>query len=173
MEAILEPLVEATISDYIKVGTQSYNEHYLHLWEGRDPNPYISRSFTQKVVSKDIQDNNLKLFLIKVDKSIAGIVKLVLNSPLDEYSAQEALLAQKIYLLKAYSGQGLGKKVLALIEKYAKDMGKKILWLDTMQKGGPIQFYLKNGFQIKKESELTIPGAVRAEKPMWVLTKVL
>ncbi len=173
MKVILEPLRQNTVDKYIAIGTQSYHEHYLHLWENRDPHPYISRSFTNKIVSNDLQNPNLLHFLVKVGDDTAGIVKLVLNSPLDEHTAEEALLAQKIYLLKNYSGKGLGKKVLQLIEQYAKNLKKKVLWLDTMQKGGPIQFYLKNGFKIKKESELRIPHAVPSEKPMWVLTKQL
>lgn len=173
MEIVLEPLVQSTISTYVSVGTQSYREHYLHLWENQDPAPYISRSFTQQVVKEDMANPNLRHFLVRTGECVAGIVKLVLDSPLDEHSSKQSLLAQKIYLLKAYSGQGLGKKVLTQIEAYAKALGKEILWLDTMQKGGPIQFYLKNGFKIKKESELTLPHAVPEEKPMWVLTKQL
>ncbi|MEM9648253.1 MAG: GNAT family N-acetyltransferase [Bacteroidota bacterium] len=173
MEVVLEPLSQATISAYVSVGKQSYREHYLHLWENQDPTPYISLSFTEEVVKADMANPNLRHFLVKTDESVAGIVKLVLDSPLDEHSSEQSLLAQKIYLLKVYSGQGLGKKVLAQIEAYAKALGKEILWLDTMQKGGPIQFYLKNGFRIKKESELTLPHAVPEEKPMWVLTKQL
>nr|WP_299384475.1 GNAT family N-acetyltransferase [Allomuricauda sp.] len=173
MEVILEPVTQSNMETYMNVGIQSYKEHYLHLWERGDPTPYISRSFTEAVVSSDLENPNLKHFLVKVGESVAGIVKLVLHCPLDEHAAEQALLAQKIYLLKAHSGKGLGKQVLGLIEEYARTLGKKIVWLDTMQKGGPIKFYLKNGFVIKKESELEIPNAIPEEKPMWVLTKQL
>ncbi|MCL6265229.1 GNAT family N-acetyltransferase [Flagellimonas myxillae] len=169
----LEPVTQENLDTYISVGKQSYHEHYLHLWENRDPGPYISRSFTTAVVQKGLENSNLKHFLVKSEDSIAGIVKLVLDSPLDELSGAEALLAEKIYLLEAFSGKGIGKQVLWLIESYAKNLGKNIVWLDTMQKGGPIQFYLKNGFQIKRECELTLPHAIPSEKAMWVLTKQL
>lgn len=173
MQVRLDPLTQETIAEYISIGKQSYHEHYLHLWKNRDPEPYISRSFTEEVVSVDLKNPNLKHFLVKLEDKTAGIVKLVVDSPLDEHAPHVSLLAQKIYLLQDYSGKGLGKEVLQLIEQYAKKLGKKILWLDTMQKGGPIKFYLKQGFQIKKESELEIPGAIPSEKPMWVLTKQL
>jgi len=45
--------------------------------------------------------------------------------------------------------------------------------LDTMQKGNPILFYQKNGYVIKRESEVTLLGAKPSEKPMWILTKNL
>jgi hypothetical protein len=42
-----------------------------------------------------------------------------------------------------------------------------------MQKGNPIFFYQKNGYVIKRESEVTLPNAKPEEKPMWILTKTL
>ncbi|MCL6272701.1 GNAT family N-acetyltransferase [Muricauda sp. 2012CJ35-5] len=173
MKLNLIPVNKTNMEIYISVGVQSYKEHYLHLWERNDPYPYISRSFTSTIVEKDMENPNLQLYLVQYGEAIAGIVKLVLDAPLDEYQAKDALLAQKIYLLHAYSGKGLGKQILDLISEKARKLNKNILWLDTMQKGGPIKFYLKNGFEIKKESELQIPGAIPEEKPMWVLTKQL
>ncbi|MGX1929546.1 GNAT family N-acetyltransferase [Flagellimonas sp. 2504JD4-2] len=161
------------MATYISIGKKSYNQHYLHLWKDENPNPYINKSFTESVVKKELLDSNSLNFLVKVKNSVIGIVKLIKDANLDEHSAKNALLAEKIYLLKEYSGKGFGKKVLSKIESYAKNLGKKILWLDTMQKGGPIKFYLKNGFTIKKEGRLDLPGAIPSEKAMWVLTKPL
>jgi GNAT superfamily N-acetyltransferase len=98
---------------------------------------------------------------------------LVKNCGIDEISDDISLKAEKIYLLKAYSGKGLGKKVLQLIEQEALALKKKVVWLDTMQKGNPIQFYQKNGFVVKRESELTLAGAKASEKAMYILTKTL
>ena len=83
------------------------------------------------------------------------------------------LKAEKIYLLKAHSGQGLGKKVLQWIENHAKSLNKKVVWLDTMQKGNPILFYQKNGYVVKRESEVILPRVKPSEKAMWILTKRL
>ncbi len=173
MEVFLEPVSPSTINLYIQVGKKSYYEHYLHLWEDRNPNAYISKSFTVSVVQAELKNPNIANFLVKVNNESIGIVKLVRNKALDEYSDGESLLVEKIYLLKSYSGKGFGRKVLHLIENYARNLNKKIVWLDTMQKGGPLNFYLKNGFAIKKEGALNLPGAKSTERAMWVLTKHL
>lgn len=170
---ILETVTQETIETYINVGKKSYEEHYLHLWENEDPSPYINSSFSRKVVENELADVNVANYLVKMGDAAVGIVKIIIDHPLDELSEKDSLLAQKIYLLQAYSGMGIGKKVLQLIEDHARGLGKKVVWLDTMQKGGPIKFYLKNGFKIKKESEIKLPGAKPSEKPMWVLTKEL
>ncbi|MEO9513912.1 MAG: GNAT family N-acetyltransferase [Flavobacteriaceae bacterium] len=173
MQVVLEPLSKITIDTYIFLGTKSYNEHYPHLWENGDTSPYINKSFTNKVVEKELEDTNIQHFLVIVKATAIGIVKLIKNCPIDEFSGKESLLAEKIYLIKAYTGRGLGKKVLALIEVQARKLNKRILWLDTMQKGNPVHFYLNNGFQIKKEGELSLKGAKTSEKAMWVLAKEL
>ncbi|MBO0321983.1 GNAT family N-acetyltransferase [Muricauda sp. CAU 1633] len=172
-EVILEKVQPSTLDTYVSVGKTSYQEHYLHLWENEDPTPYLSNSFAPQIMQRDLADPNVIHYLVKMGDSVVGIVKLIKNQALDDLSEKESLLAQKIYLLKAYAGMGIGKKVLHLIEDYARKLNKKVIWLDTMQKGGPIQFYQKNGYVIKRESELSLPGAKPSEKAMWILTKRL
>lgn len=173
MDIYFEPVNSSTIDTYILVGKKSYQEHYLHLWKNEDSTPYILKSFTKTIVQNELFDPNIENFLVQTEHTTVGIVKLIKNKALDEHSSENALLAEKIYLLQAYSGKGLGKMVLQLIENYAKDLNKDVIWLDTMKKGNPINFYLKNGFKIKRESELKLEGAKLSEKEMWVLTKQL
>ncbi|MEW2921437.1 GNAT family N-acetyltransferase [Muricauda sp. ANG21] len=170
---LLEEVTAWTLETYISVGKKSYREYYLHLWENEDPAPYISNSFAPPVVKHELADPNVINYLVKMGDAVVGIVKLIKDQSLDELSPKESLLAQKIYLLKAYAGMGIGKRVLQLIEDYARKLNKKTVWLDTMQKGSPIEFYKKNGFVIKRESELLLPGAKPSEKAMWILTKQL
>ena len=169
----LEPVTKSNLQQYLTVGSKSYREHYLHLWENEDPTPYISHGLTQEVVERELQDPNALNYLISWDNETVGILKLVKDCGVDEISDIDALKAEKIYLLKEHSGKGIGKQLLQFIEDMATKLGKKYVWLDTMQKGNPIFFYQKNGYVIKRESEVTLPNAKPEEKPMWILTKAL
>ncbi|GLU44108.1 GNAT family N-acetyltransferase [Allomuricauda sp. NBRC 101325] len=173
MEINFIPVTLANIDSYLEVGVKSYREHYLHLWTNADPTPYISNGLTKTVVEKELQDPGNGHYLINYDGETVGILKLVLRCGIDEISPEEALKAEKIYFLKEHSGKGLGKLTLQWIEAKAKSMNKQLVWLDTMQKGNPIHFYQKNGYVIKRESEVVLPGVLEAEKPMWILTKKL
>ncbi|SNZ00240.1 GNAT family N-acetyltransferase [Flagellimonas pacifica] len=173
MNIYFEPVSLSTIETYIEIGKRSYYEHYLHLWKNDDPHAYINRSFTIPIVEKELSDSNVALFLVKTEDIVIGIVKLIVDCELDEFPSKTSLLAEKIYLLNAHSGKGFGKMVLSNIDVYAHKLGKKVVWLDTMQKGGPINFYLKNGFRIKKESKLSLSGAIPSKQAMWVLIKEL
>lgn len=164
------PLTADTIDIYLEVGIASYCEHYLHLWKNSDPREYMADNFTEAIVSKDLLDPNLKHFIVKLNEVPVGLLKMVKDSPLGNYTATEAILLEKIYLLADYSGQGIGKECLTYAVDYAKTLNKKILWLDTMKKGRALSFYLDFGFRIVRETSLSFPSAVEEQKGMYILS---
>ncbi len=168
-----EPLTPEKHPIYISVGTKAYNQHYLHLWPDGNSSTYIQNSFTNEVLAKEAMDTNTRLFIIHLKKSPVGILKFTLNEGLGPYSEEDALYVDKIYMLKEATGMGIGKKILQFISLRAKEMDKKIVWLDTMQKGAALNFYLKNGFEIYAETEVPFENAIESEKPMYVVVKVL
>lgn len=167
------PLTLETFQTYIQVGTTSYNQHYLHLWEDNDPTPYLESSFTHQVLEKEMKDKNTDLYIIFSGGVPVGILKIVKDSPVDNYTSEETILLEKIYVLKEYSGKGIGKKAMGFVEDYGRKLNKKVLWLDTMKKGPAMQFYLKNGFEIHSEKLLGFHKVLEAEKPMYILIKSL
>ena len=168
-----EPLTPKTYEEYIEVGAKAYDQHYLHLWPNRNSSPYIFTSFTLEVLKKEEADINTLLYLIKWNGKAVGILKFTLDSSLDSYSKKEALYVDKIYILNEYSGKGIGKKTLRFVQLRARELGKKIIWLDTMQKGPALNFYLKNDFKIYKISQIQLPHVLEAEKDMYIMLKKL
>ncbi len=165
----LKPLTEALAGIYIDIGIQSYGQHYLHLWPQGDPSPYIESSFTTEVVKRELLDTNAMHFLITQENETVGILKVILNAPLEAYPGKNALLLEKIYLLQSFSGRGIGKICLSIILEYAKSLEKEILWLDTMKKGRALSFYQDFGFRIVGEKRLPFKSALEDQKAMYIL----
>lgn len=166
-----EPISPKTYDDYIKVGTRAYQQHYLHLWPNGNSAPYIASSFTRAILEDEEDDQNTILYCILSNKKAVGVLKISLNASLAPFSETEALCIDKIYILKEHSGKGIGKKVLQFVLLRAKEMHKKIVWLDTMQKGPALDFYLKNGFEIHSERKVAFPTVLENERLMWVMLK--
>jgi len=158
---------------YLELGMQSYNEHYLHLWHNRDPTDYFSTYFTSDAIRNDLQLKELRYFIVHVGADPIGIVKLNDEESLPPFPDDRALLLEKIYFLKEFSGKGFGTAALRHIEQIANAMGKRWLWLDTMQRGQAKNFYLNQGFEVLKEIQLHYPNAIDEERPMLVLIKDL
>lgn len=166
-----EPITPKNYDSYIELGIKAYNQHYMHLWPNGNSLPYIERSFTRVILEKEQEDDNTVLFRILSNMKAVGVLKLSLNASLSPYSDSEALCIDKIYILNEHSGKGIGKKVLQFVMLRAKEMHKKIVWLDTMQKGPAQDFYLKNGFEIHSETKVTFPTVIEDERAMWVMVK--
>ncbi|WP_411031408.1 GNAT family N-acetyltransferase [Spongiimicrobium sp. 3-5] len=169
----IAPLTKKTFCTYIDVGSRSYREHYLHLWKRQDPSPYIESSFTTEVLHKENMDDNIDHFIIQKANLPVGILKIIKNSAAGSYSSGEALLLEKIYLLKAYSGQGIGKIAFDFVFDYARELGKKALWLDVMATSPALKVYQKIGFKKIGAKELHFLNVKDEERKMFVLSKVL
>jgi GNAT superfamily N-acetyltransferase len=166
-----EAVKPANQDTYMAVGTLSYRQHYTHLWERGDPSPYLASSFTAEVVAGELSDSGSAHFIVTMDGKEVGILKIIKDCPVGTYSASEALLIEKIYLLNNSTGRGIGAAVLEFAETYARQLGKKVIWLDTMQKGPALHFYLKHDYRILEEHTLHYTEVLDEERPMYILIK--
>ncbi|NKI32974.1 GNAT family N-acetyltransferase [Croceivirga thetidis] len=173
MEINFEALTEKTIPTYSSLGKQSYVEHYLHLWQNSNPKPYIESSFTVDVVTTEFKDSNCQNFLVKYNGSNAGVLKVSINKSCNGFTAEEALYLHRIYLLKEFSGKGIGKATLKFVVKLAKEFQKKVIWLEAMKKGKAHQFYQSNGFKTIGETTVNLPNVLPWESAMWILAKTI
>jgi len=165
----IEPLQEALFETYIDVGRRAYEQHYQHLWHDGDSSYYIENSFTRKALLDDMTDTDSAHYIVYADEVQAGILKLRMAAAPAPLNEQEALLLDKIYLLKEFSGKGIGSYIIDFVLDIAKKSNKKIVWLETMKKGLPRFFYEKNGFEIFSEKTLGFPGLVDSERGMFIM----
>lgn len=169
----LEPVSSETIDLYCKVGEQAYRDHYLHLWPDQDPSPYVDTSFRSRLVKTElVQKNNLH-FLIRSGETTLGIAKLVLNKNPEGLIFPKPVFLEKIYLLKDYTGMGIGPTVLSVLHAMCRQMGMGYISLTTMQKGRALSFYLKMGYEILRKEVLPFENALAEERGMYLLGRSL
>ena len=169
----LSALDEARIDLYIHLGKQTYNEHYLHLWKDGIPSEYFESYYTLEKVQTELEDPKLSHFIIELEQEPIGIVKLNAQESTELLTGQPSVLLEKIYLLNAYSGKGIGRVVLRKIEELLRKQGVKYLWLDTMKKGRTLSFYQSQGYHILGEKLLHYTHIKEEERLMCILSKSL
>ncbi|MGO4920739.1 GNAT family N-acetyltransferase [Maribacter spongiicola] len=167
------PLKPELYSTYNEIGTKAYDQHYKHLWPNGDTSTYIKNSFTEEVLLNEEQDEDTVLYLIKTNSTYVGILKITLHKQLQEYSKVDALYLDKIYILNEFSGKGLGSEGLKFVEQIAADHSKKVIFLESMQKGLALPFYLSHSFTIVANTQVPFNNVIEEEKPMYVLQKNL
>lgn len=173
MDLIYEPVTKANLADYIRVGIQSYQEHYLHLWENENPSSFVNAYLTEASVLPALKDPKQGFYLIKENDMPLGILNITFDAPRANFLSKDNLLLNKIYLLKSQSGKGVGAKTLDFVERLAIENRKNLVWLLAMQKGRPKAFYQKHGYNIVEAAEIELPGVLHAEKAMWLMAKPL
>ena len=142
---ILESVTTETQADYCRLGEKAYRQHYLHLWPGQDPTPYLQKSFTKEVVQDELKREENLLFIIRQEGKGIGIAKLVRERPVPEIELPAPIYLEKIYLLKEHTGKGNGQKVLNALHSVSREGGGKSIYLLTMRKGRALPFYQKLG----------------------------
>lgn len=167
------PVTATNAAIYLQTGVESYNQHYTYLWEKEDPTPYLDTSFSPGMVKKELKDGNIAHFIIRDPQGPVGIIKLVKDCAVAAYSPKEALLLEKIYMLKSHAGKGLGGQCLCFVEEYARKLQKQIVWLCAMKKGRALQFYLRNGFDTVDEINHWSEKVLKEHRAMLILTKGL
>ncbi len=165
------PLKPELYSTYIEIGTKAYDQHYKHLWPKGDTTTYIKNSFTKEVLLNEEKDEDTVLYLIKLYSEHVGILKITLQKQLQDYNKADALYLDKIYILNEFSGKGIGSKSLKFVEQIATDHSKKAIFLESMQKGLALPFYLSHSFTIVANTQVPFNNVIEEEKPMYLLRK--
>ncbi|HNP22846.1 MAG TPA: GNAT family N-acetyltransferase [Panacibacter sp.] len=156
-----------------RVALKAYCDHYLHLWyDGGDW--YKEKSFAPQRLEKELADDNALFFLVRSSEEEAGFLKLNVNAALNDFSTEEALELERIYLNAAAAGRGIGSFLLDYTFQLARSKQKKVVWLKTMDSSkAAISFYKKYGFMICGTHTLEFPEMKEAYRGMYIMRKFL
>lgn len=128
------------------VAVQAYSDHYLHLWHDAGV-WYITRSFTSDVLRRELENSNARFYFIRQHGQPVGFMKLNLHQPSPCYETVNALELERIYLIKAVTGQGIGKACVEFVLDQARQLDKQLVWLKSMDSNhDALAFYRKMGF---------------------------
>ncbi|MBC2839912.1 GNAT family N-acetyltransferase [Robiginitalea sp. SC105] len=166
---LLEPLERKTLPVFLEAGRRAYTDHYCHLWPGGDPEPYLGRNLVPGVVLGELANPAYRHWLVKTASGVAGICVISTDKEYPGFHEGKSLFIDKVYLIRAFTGQGIGSAVLGAVREFARQSAKSGVWLKAMQKGPALRFYQKEGFRILGESTIPYPEVLPAQKPMWTM----
>ena len=158
------------IKQLIQITQTTYREHYQYLWKDKGEG-YIQTNYNEKALLNELVDPNLALYFITYNAAIYGFLKLRLQAPMNDNSSKEALEIVRIYLLQKATGKGLGKAVLAGVEKMAAEQNKQVVWLKVMDSSNAVHFYKNCGYVIGDKTVLNINGIYPELQGQWIMKK--
>ncbi len=115
-------------------------------------NPEQFQAYMDKAYSKDQLRSELlrpasEYYFVRVGDQLAGYLMLNINDAQSEAMGDDYLEVQRIYLLKTFRRNGLGKVMIEFSKERARQLNKPKIWLGVWD-GNPdaIAFYEKMGF---------------------------
>lgn len=109
---------------------------------------FLNKSYNQAQLLSELQRPYSEFYFLRVNKEIAGYLKVNEKESQTEYITDNALEIQRIYLTKKFQRQGLGSVLIDFAEKIAQQKNKELVWLGVYEKNYNAQaFYKKHGYK--------------------------
>ncbi len=131
------------------IGRQSLIESHGHSASEKDINHYLDHNMSEEAYHQELIDPENLYHIIYADGIPAGYSKIILNSPRAEVQQQNITKLARIYILKEFYGQEIGKELFNYILDLSKQHQQAGMWLNVWTENHrAIAFYKKQGFEI-------------------------
>ena len=138
---------------------------------------YYKESLSIEKLSAQLQNNRSEFYFIytasedtsesapnNTESKLAGFLKLNVDDAQTDIFDAEALEVEKIYILKDFLAQGLGKKLISFATDRAIKQNKSYLWLGVWEHNFPaLRFYQKMGFEQFGEHDFNMGGDIQKD----------
>ena len=141
------------------LGRITFAETFGHLFAGHRAHllAYLDRTFSVGKIRRSIESSRNAYWLGFADGLPVSYAKLKYPSPTPLLRGESVAQLQKIYVLRDFLEQGIGKSLLQAILDHAANLQIEKLWLDVLKDNTrAILFYQRHGFSGLGEDTYTI-----------------
>ena len=130
---------------------------------------YLAKAFSAEQLLIEINQPESEFHVLKLGATWVGYIKVNEGQAQTESRTDNALEVERIYVDRAFHGNGYGKLLLNKAMEIAKLKQKNRAWLGVWQKNpNAIQFYESQGF-VKQGTHVFVIGG--EEQLDWVMEK--
>ena len=141
------------------IGRRTFLETFQHDNAPDDMEAYLATAFSLERLGQEIATPDSQTFLLWVDDDAAGYLKLNAGEAQTEARGDDVMEIERIYLLEALKGRGLGRTLMEHALRTARRAGKSKVWLGVWERNvSAIEFYRRSGFEVVGEHVFRIGG---------------
>ncbi|WP_440870232.1 GNAT family N-acetyltransferase [Staphylococcus shinii] len=135
-------------TEYLKqIGKKTFGETFRSQNKKENIEAYLKTAFTSERMVEELKNPNSYFYFIYFKNELAGYLKLNLSNAQTEEIEGNNIEIERIYILRKFQKNGLGKELYKQALKLAKDLECENIWLGVWEKNeNAIQFYKKLGF---------------------------
>jgi len=126
---------------------QTFIETFADVNTEENMNQYLSDSFNEERLTKELLNPNSEFYFAEVDGQPAGYLKLNFGDAQTDIQDKNALELERIYVLKEFLGKRVGQILLDKTLHRAHEADVDYVWLGVWEHNHRAKkFYSKNGF---------------------------
>ncbi|MCE1252429.1 MAG: GNAT family N-acetyltransferase [Anaerolineae bacterium] len=147
MNITIRPCHDSDLKMLQKIGIETYDETFRAMNEPHIMDQYLAEAFNLARLREELANKSSYFYFLFVDEILAGYLKLNEAPAQSDINDPDALEIERIYVRKAFKGQGLGKYLMNYALDFARFKAKTYAWLGVWEKNSAaIAFYKKMGF---------------------------
>ncbi|MFV8044231.1 GNAT family N-acetyltransferase [Streptococcus pluranimalium] len=140
-----------------ELAIKTYTETFGHDTTKDQLEAFFNSDYHIDVLTAELSSAESAHRFVYVDNTLAGYLKVNWGSAQTEHELENAFEIQRIYILKAFQGYGLGKRLFELALDIAKNSGFDWVWLGVWERNFKAQnFYAKYGFEKFAEHDFVV-----------------
>ena len=150
----------------------TFRETFSHDNTEEELQAFFDEAYNHDVLKRELDHDESETYLAYVDDVLAGYLKVNWGAAQTEHELDNAFEVQRIYVLKAYQGYGVGRALFDKAMRIAESGDFTWAWLGVWEKNYKAQhFYKHYGFEKFGEHKFIVtPEKVDID---WLLKKSL
>ena len=155
------------------IGRATYEPYYPHVWKPGGLDWYMEKCFGTKALMADFAEPD-KEYLLASDPEgqMIGFLKVISHKQAPGTAIINAFYLEKIYLMPAFFGKGVGRQLIEWVADKARGLGREAVWLEVM-KTGPVKAYERAGFEPIGPTRFEHDLLREEERDGWVMLRRL
>lgn len=130
------------------ISEQTFYETFSSENSKEDMEEYISQNFSYEQLETEIKTNGTKFYIVEINDEVAAYMKLNFDTAQTESGHNNTLEVQRIYVLKEYKNNHIGKQLIQKAIEIGKTNHLTYIWLGVWENNiNAIKFYEKQGFE--------------------------
>ena len=136
-----------------------WRQHYAGIISAAQIDYMLAGRFSDEALREHVRAADRWLELLRVSGTPVGYCGYELASIDGEERAAADMKLGQLYVLESHRGMGLGRFMLGHIEGRARELGRRLLWLQVNKRNtGAIGFYRAAGFEVIRDAVFEIGG---------------
>lgn len=169
MNLIFKKITTDDIAKLQQIAKDTFRETFGHHNTDAELAAYFNTAFSHETLTKEVMNPESQHYFAILDGTIAGYLKLNQGTAQTEQELENAFEVQRIYVLQAFQGQGLGKFLFEKALQLACETDCEWVWLGVWDQNYKAQrFYAK--YQFERFGEHQFPVADKVDTD-WLLRR--